>query len=312
MTDPLTGWRILGGMTFEHQYLALLARVVNTGRLRPTGAVLPSSGQFLDAHTLFAPDPIRCDLSAGFPAVTVKRLAFRQVVAELLWFLSGSTNVEDLRAMGCHIWDEWADDDGDVGPSYGHNWRRFGGGDRWRGVDQIRQLVEGILATVDNPRDRTGRRLLLTALNPVSVESAGLYPCHPLAQWDVEDGRLSCSFYQRSADLFLGTPFNLASYALLTHLLASVAGLDVGTLTMHIGNAHVYANHVPQVREMLGRQPHPSPLLSMPMGLDFHAIMAGTHLPSFRHKDTGLPVGLDDFALVGYEHHGALPGEVAV
>lgn len=295
-------------MTWELGYLRLLYDVIERGTLRPTGAVLPSTGQPVAAHTLFAPAPIRCDLADGFPAVTTKRLAFRTMAAELLWFLSGSTDVGDLQAMGCHIWDEWAGPNGSVGPSYGHNWRRFGAGWGRRGVDQIHQLVCGIYDAAHDPGNRVARRLLLTALDPSTVEDAALYPCHPLAQWDVEDGRLSCAVYQRSCDLFLGAPFNVASYALLTHLLAATTGLRPGVLTMFLGNAHVYVNHVDQVREMLRREPMAPPRLAMPAEV---AMIAG-RLPAFCHTDTGLPLGLDDLALDGYQHHPALTGEVAV
>jgi thymidylate synthase len=299
-------------MTWELGYLRLLYDVIERGALRPTGAMLPSTGQPVRAHTLFAPAPIRCDLTDGFPAVTTKRLAFRTMAAELLWFLSGSTDVRDLQAMGCRIWDEWAGPNGSVGPSYGHNWRRFGAGWERRGVDQIHQLVCGIFDAAQDPGNRVARRLLLTALDPYTVDETALYPCHPLAQWDVEDGRLSCAVYQRSADLFLGLPFNVASYALLTHLLAAATELRPGTLTMCLGNAHVYENHVDQVREMLRREPMAPPRLVMPEKLYFHAMFSRSSLPSFRVPDRVLPLGLDDLALDGYQHHPALTGEVAV
>lgn len=292
----------------EMHYLGLLYDVLNVGTLRPTRAVLRSTGQPVRAYTLFAPDSLWFDLEMGFPAITTKRLAWRSVVAELLWFLSGSTNVRDLQAMGCTIWDEWADPQtGEVGPSYGYNWRRFGGH-----TDQIAALVEGIRDTVRDPRASVGRRLLLTALDPSTAQEAALYPCHPLAQWDVEDGRLSCAFYQRSADLFLGTPFNLASYALLTHLLASVCELTPGTLTMHLGNAHVYENHAEQVREMVRREPRPLPRLNLPAPVTFQRPHDHAHVPVFCGPE-GLPLTVADILLLDdYDPHPTLPGEVAV
>jgi thymidylate synthase len=294
-------------VTGELHYLDLLRNALTRGTLRETRAVLRSTGERVRAYTLWAPDPLRFDLARGFPAVTTKRLAWRSVVAELLWFLSGSTDERELRAMGATIWQAWADPEtGEVGPSYGHNWRRFGGH-----TDQVAALVEGIRATVRDPGASVGRRLMLTALDPATVHEAALYPCHPLAQWDVHDGQLSCAFYQRSADLFLGTPFNVASYALLTHLLAAVCGLTPGTLTMHLGNAHVYENHADLVREQLRRWPRPSPRLNLPAPLDFQRPHEHARVPVFCGPE-GLPLTVADLGLLDYDPHPALAGEVAV
>lgn len=293
----------------ERAYLALLAHVIDHGDLRPTRATLRSTGQRVDAYTVWAPDRLAFWLGDRFPAVTTKRLAFRQVVAELLWFLSGSTNVRPLQADECNIWDEWADEDGELGPVYGQQWRRFSESSLG-GTDQIAQLVADLRAVVADLSHDKARRLLLTSLDPSTVDGAALYPCHVLVQWDVWNGCLSCRVDQRSADLFLGLPFNIASYAVLTHLLAAVVGLNVGTLTFHLGNAHVYANHTDQVREMLCRRPYEPPRLMLPLGVGFGPV-DGTDLPMFHGAD-GRALRVDDLALVGYQHRPELRGEVAV
>lgn len=296
----------------ERSYLDTLRYVLRQGQPTATRATLASTGAHVDALSIFAPRPMRFDLRAGFPAVTTKKLAFKGVAAELLWFLSGSSNVRDLQAMGSQVWNSWADSNGYVGPSYGRNWRMFGERDDVTGVDQIHRLVSGICAAKANPHASDGRRLLLTALDPLSVDEAALYPCHVLAQWHVRHGMLSCHLYQRSADLFIGSPFNIASYALLTHLLARVAGLCPGRLVVSLGDAHIYTNHLEQVREQLSRAPYLPPTLCLPE-LRFEVPDGGGDLPQFLWPD-GSPLTPDTLAacLRGYQHHPALPGEVAV
>jgi thymidylate synthase len=189
---------------------------------------------------------MRFDLAQGFPLLTTKRLHARGIVHELLWFLRGETNVRSLQAVGVSIWDEWADEQGELGPIYGHQWRHWPARDGGE-IDQIQKLVEGIR------RDPESRRHIVTAWNPADVERMALPPCHALFQFHVADGRLSCQLYQRSADVFLGVPFNIASYALLTHMVAQVTGLVVGDFVHSLGDAHLYLNHLEQARQQLCR-----------------------------------------------------------
>jgi thymidylate synthase len=186
---------------------------------------------------------LRFDLSQGFPLITTKKVFFKGVVHELLWFLSGSTNVRCLQEKGVHIWDAWADESGELGPVYGKQWRDF------FGVDQISQVVQQIK---DFPESR---RHIVTAWNPAELPQMALAPCHTMFQFYVRNGKLSCQLYQRSADLFLGVPFNIASYALLTHMVAQVCGLEVGEFVHSFGDCHIYSNHVEQVKEQLTRDP---------------------------------------------------------
>lgn len=185
---------------------------------------------------------MRFDLNDGFPLVTLKRTHFKSVVAELLWFLSGSTNVKDLQAMGCTIWDEWAREDGELGPVYGKQWRDFGG------VDQINSVIHSIRTNPDS------RRHIVSAWNVQQLPEMALAPCHTMFQFDVTDGKLSCQLYQRSADVFLGVPFNIASYALLTHMIAQQCELQVGEFIWTGGDCHIYSNHLMQTHTMLRRE----------------------------------------------------------
>jgi len=231
---------------------------------------------------------LRFDLRKGFPAVTTKRLFFRGVVGELLWFLRGESNVRWLQEHGIHIWDEWARDDGDLGPVYGVQWRAWPTPDGGR-IDQIAKVIEGIRK---NPHSR---RHLVSAWNVADLPKMALEPCHAFFQFYVADGRLSCQLYQRSADLFLGVPFNVACYALLTHMVAQVCDLEVGDFVHTFGDAHIYLNHLEQVDEQLRREPFPLPRL----WLD----------PAVR--------SIDDFRfehvrLEGYQSHPAIPAPVAV
>ena len=228
------------------------------------------------------------DLAEGFPLLTTKRVHFHSVKAELLWFLRGDTNVGWLKEQGVTIWDAWADENGDLGPVYGHQWRSW---EYWTGagLDQIAQVIESIKT---NP---TSRRHIVSAWNPAQIEDMALPPCHLLFQFVVQNGRLHCVLTQRSADLFLGVPFNIASYALLTHMVAQVTGLQVGTLTLNFGDAHVYANHIKQVHEQVERTPYAFPRLRLNKAV--------TSIDDFT---------LDDIEVVEYQHHPAIKAPVAV
>jgi thymidylate synthase len=230
---------------------------------------------------------MRFDLSEGFPLVTTKKVHFKSVVAELLWFLSGSTNVKDLQAMGCTIWDEWADENGELGPVYGAQWRSW---PSVRGpIDQITQVIDGI------KRDPHGRRHIVSAWNPVEIPMMALAPCHALFQFDVTDGKLSCQLYQRSADIFLGVPFNIASYALLTHMVAQQCDLEVGDFIWTGGDCHLYSNHLEQVDLQLSRVPYKFPRLAIG-----------------RKPDSIFDYKPEDFELIGYVHHAGIKAPVAV
>jgi thymidylate synthase len=223
-------------------------------------------------------------------------MPFRHIVAELLWFLSGSTNNNDLLKQGVTIWNAWADPaTGELGPVYGKQWRRWEG-PGGKTVDQIANLVRDIAAVKDDPWHPAARRLLLTAWNPADMPPPAVPTgCHTFAQFNVTAGRLSCHLYQRSADLLLGVPFNIASYALLTHLLAKVTGLGVGQYVHSFGDAHIYENHFAQVDEQLGREPLPLPTLKLSDDI--------TSIDGIR---------VDQIQLVGYQHHPPIKGEVAV
>lgn len=275
------------------QYLELLKDVRDHGIWKPTRAVLPSTGRKIDALSVFGRQ-IRFDLIDGFPIVTTKRVAFGAVVHELIWFLRGSTNIAYLKEHGVKIWDEWADESGELGPVYGKQWRSWQAPDG-RSIDQIAQVVEGIKAVKLDPTASVGRRLIVSAWNPADIAEMALPPCHTMFQFNVTDGRLSCQLYQRSADLFLGVPFNIASYALLTHLMAQVTGLQVGEFVHTFGDAHIYENHLDQVDEQLARSPYPLPELQLDPSI--------TDLGAIRR---------DQVKLLGYRAHPTLKGEVAV
>ncbi len=231
---------------------------------------------------------MRFDLAAGFPLVTTKKLHLKSIVHELLWFLAGDTNIAYLKANGVRIWDEWADENGDLGPVYGHQWRSWPARDGGT-VDQIANLVDQLRTNPDS------RRLMVTAWNPADVEQMALPPCHCLFQFYVAEGRLSCQLYQRSADIFLGVPFNIASYALLTQMLAQVTDLGLGDFVHTLGDAHLYANHLDQARLQITRDPRPLP--TMRLNPDVRSIFDFVY---------------DDFALVGYDPHPHIKAEVAV
>jgi thymidylate synthase len=230
---------------------------------------------------------MRFDLSAGFPLVTTKRVHLRSIVCELLWFLRGDSNVAWLREHGVTIWDEWADADGELGPVYGVQWRSWPTPDGGH-VDQIAQVVEAIR------RDPDSRRHIVSAWNVAELPKMALAPCHALFQFYVAGGRLSCQLYQRSADLFLGVPFNLASYALLTHMVAQQADLAVGDFVWTGGDCHIYDNHTEQVRTQLGREPYPFPRL---------------HL---RRAPSIFEYEYSDVEVVGYVHHPPIAAPIAI
>jgi thymidylate synthase len=231
---------------------------------------------------------MRFDLAAGFPVVTTKKVHLRSVIAELFWFLRGSTNVGWLQERGVTIWDEWADDQGDLGPVYGYQWRSWPTPDGGH-VDQIARVVESIREKPDS------RRHIVSAWNVADVEEMALPPCHTLFQFYVAEGRLSCQLYQRSADVFLGVPFNIASYALLTHMVAQVCDLGVGDFVHTLGDAHLYLNHLDQARLQLEREPRPLPKLRLN--------------PERRALDE---FDLDDVEVLGYDPHPAIRAPIAV
>jgi thymidylate synthase len=231
---------------------------------------------------------LRCDLGAGFPLLTTKKVHLKSVIHELLWFLNGDTNVRYLHQHGVTIWDEWADADGNLGPVYGRQWRSWPAADG-RHIDQITNLVEQIKANPDS------RRLVVSAWNVGELDKMALLPCHALFQFYVAGGRLSCQLYQRSADIFLGVPFNIASYALLTLMVAQVCGLKPGEFVHTFGDAHLYLNHLEQAREQLSRTPRPLPAMKLNPAV--------TSLFGFRYED---------FTLEGYDPYPVIKAPVAV
>lgn len=231
---------------------------------------------------------MRFNLADGFPLVTTKKLHLRSIIHELLWFLTGDTNIKYLKDNGVRIWDEWADENGDLGPVYGSQWRSWPNSSN-EGVDQIADVIERIKQTPDS------RRLLVSAWNPAQVDEMALPPCHCLFQFYVANGKLSCQLYQRSADIFLGVPFNIASYALLTHMVAQVAGLEVGDFVHTLGDAHLYSNHLEQTDEQLSRSPYPLPTLTLSRDI--------SEIGAF---------GYDDFEISEYQSHPHIAGKIAV
>jgi thymidylate synthase len=262
------------------QYLDLMARVLETGARQMdrtgTGTLSVFGAQ------------MRFDLSQGFPVLTTKKVHLRSIIVELLWFLRGDTNVQWLRDRKVSIWDEWADEDGDLGPVYGKQWRRWEASEG-REIDQIANLIALI------KREPASRRQIVSAWNPGDIGAMALPPCHLLFQTHVANGRLSLQLYQRSADIFLGVPFNIASYALLTHMLAQQCGLEVGDFVWTGGDCHLYANHLQQAELQLSRDPRPLPrldILRKPAAIDQYT--------------------LDDFSIVDYQPHPHIKAAVAV
>ena len=229
---------------------------------------------------------MRFDLSEGFPLVTTKKTYLRAIIHELIWLLSGNTNIKYLHDNNVTIWDEWANENGDLGPVYGHQWRNFNS----QGIDQIKDVIERIKK---NPQDR---RLIVTAWNPAQIEEMALPPCHCFFQFDVTpDGKLNCMLYQRSCDMFLGVPFNIASYSLLTMMIAQVCGLKAGEFVHTLGNAHIYSNHFDQVNLQLSREPYPLPKMKIN--------------PEVKNIDD---FKFEDFELIDYQCHPTIKGDVAV
>ena len=231
---------------------------------------------------------MRFDLGRGFPLLTTKKLHLRSIIHELLWFLTGDTNVKYLRDNGVTIWDEWADQDGNLGPVYGAQWRSWPARDGGT-IDQIADVIARIKKNPDS------RRLIVTAWNPADVDKMALPPCHCLFQFYVANGKLSCQLYQRSADIFIGVPFNIASYALLTHMVAHVTGLKVGEFVHTLGDAHLYLNHLDQANEQLKRTPLPLPRLVIKRDVK--------EIDAFRYED---------FEIAGYQSHPHIAAPVAV
>jgi thymidylate synthase len=231
---------------------------------------------------------MRFDLADGFPVVTTKKLHLRSIIHELLWFLKGETNIRYLKENGVRIWDEWADENGDLGPVYGSQWRSWPAADGQK-IDQISNVIEMIRNTPDS------RRLIVSAWNPAEVDNMALPPCHSLFQFYVSDGKLSCQLYQRSADILLGVPFNIASYALLTMMIAQVCDLEAGDFIHTFGDAHLYLNHLEQVNLQLSREPYPLP--TMTLNQDIKSVFDFT---------------FDDITLNDYQSHPAIKAPIAV
>ncbi|ODS54820.1 MAG: thymidylate synthase [Agrobacterium sp. SCN 61-19] len=263
-----------------HQYHDLLRHVLETGSDRGdrTGT---------GTRSVFGYQ-MRFDLAEGFPVITTKRLHLKSIIHELLWFLKGDTNIRYLKENGVSIWDEWADENGDLGPVYGAQWRSWPDYDGGQ-IDQMAKLVESIKTNANS------RRHIVTAWNPALVDEMALPPCHCLFQFYVADGRLSCQLYQRSADIFLGVPFNIASYALLTLMIAQVTGLEPGDFVHTLGDAHLYANHFDQAKLQLTRTPKALPVMKLNPDVK--------DLFSFAY---------DDFTLIGYEADASIKAPIAV
>jgi len=262
------------------QYLALVKHVLECGERRRNRTGIDTLGVF--------GYQMRFDLSQGFPLLTTKKLHWKSIAYELLWFLRGDTNVRYLNAHGVHIWDEWATPDGDLGPIYGAQWRSWKGSDE-RVIDQLAEVLQ-LLRT-----DPDSRRMIVSAWNVTQLAEMSLPPCHILFQFYVSNGRLSCQLYQRSADIFLGVPFNIASYALLLHLVAATVGLQVGEFIHTLGDAHIYVNHLEAIKQQLTRTPYPLPSLEL-----------------LHTYDTLDAYTYEDFHVRDYVAHPHIAGEVAV
>ncbi|WP_421935078.1 thymidylate synthase [Phenylobacterium sp.] len=281
--NALTAQRLPQALTApehpERQYLDLLADILENGVQRGDRTGTGTLGVF--------GRQMRFDLSQGFPLLTTKKLHRKSIFVELLWFLRGDTNVRWLQERGVSIWDEWAAEDGELGPVYGKQWRSWTAPDG-RVIDQIAAVVESLKTNPDS------RRHIVSAWNPAEIEDMALPPCHCLFQFFVADGKLSCQLYQRSADVFLGVPYNIASYALLTMMMAKVVGLEPGEFVHTLGDAHLYLNHLDQAREQLSRDPLPLPRLEIADKADLFAF------------------DYEDFKLRGYKAHEKIAAPIAV
>ncbi|MCW2132155.1 thymidylate synthase [Arthrobacter sp. VKM Ac-2550] len=279
--DPATAWsRLVSVNAIPTPYEDLLREVMTSGTVK-------SDRTGTGTRSVFGRQ-IRFDLAEGFPLITTKRVHFKSVALELLWFLRGDSNAKWLQERGVKIWNEWADENGELGPIYGVQWRSWPTPDGGH-IDQIADLVEGLKNNPDS------RRHIVSAWNVAEIKNMALPPCHAFFQFYVADGKLSCQLYQRSADMFLGVPFNIASYALLTLMLAQQAGLEPGEFVWTGGDVHIYDDHVDQVTEQLGREPYPYPQLRI-----------------LRKPASIFDYDFEDFELLNYQHHPAIKAPVAV
>ncbi|MGB9011605.1 MAG: thymidylate synthase [Aeromicrobium sp.] len=261
-------------------YLDLMQRILDEGAVK--GDRTGTGTRSVFGHQM------RFDLREGFPLVTTKKIHLKSVVGELIWFISGDTNTGYLRDNGISIWDEWSDENGDLGPVYGHQWRSWPTPDGHT-IDQLARVIEQLRA------DPNSRRHIVSAWNVADLDAMALAPCHAFFQFYVAEGRLSCQLYQRSADVFLGVPFNIASYALLTHMVAQVAGLEVGDFVHTLGDAHLYVNHLDQAREQLAREPRALPELWLDPAV--------TSIDDFT---------LDSVKVSGYDPHPLIKAPIAI
>ena len=260
------------------EYLDLLKKVKDSGK--PKGDRTGTGTISIFGHQM------RFNLKESFPLLTTKKIHFKSVAYELLWFLKGDTNIKYLKDNGVSIWDEWADENGDLGPVYGKQWRD------WKGADGFHDQISSVIEQIKN--NPNSRRHIVSAWNVAEIPSMALAPCHILFQFYVQDGKLSCQLYQRSADVFLGVPFNIASYALLTHMIANVCNLEVGDFVHTLGDAHLYNNHLTQAEEQLSRSPLEPPQIK---------VSQKTSIDAYE---------FEDFELINYQHHPHIPSVVAV
>ena len=260
------------------EYLDLLKKVKESGK--PKGDRTGTGTLSIFGHQM------RFDLQDSFPLLTTKKIHFKSVAYELLWFLKGETNIKFLKDNGVSIWDEWADENGDLGPVYGKQWRD------WKGANGFHDQISNVIDQIKN--NPNSRRHIVSAWNVAEIPSMALAPCHILFQFYVQEGKLSCQLYQRSADIFLGVPFNIASYALLTHMIANVCDLEVGDFVHTLGDAHLYNNHLTQADEQLTRSPLQPPQIKV------------------AKKNSIDEYVFEDFEIIGYEHHPHIPAPVAI
>lgn len=286
MAEPVTTfplfskWRKNSKFVRMKQYLDLLRRIMDEGVIKKDRTGVGTKSIF--GHQM------RFDLNQGFPLLTTKKVHLKSIIYELLWFINGDTNIKYLKDHGVSIWDEWADENGDLGPVYGAQWRRWDCGNG-KTVDQLSNVMDMLKNNPDS------RRIIISSWNVAQIDSMALPPCHSLFQFYVADNRLSCQLYQRSADTFLGVPFNIASYALLTMMIAKVCGFSLGDFIHTTGDTHIYLNHFEQVKEQLSRTPRPLPRM----------VIHGDQKDIFSFK-------YEDFELVGYDPYPAIKAPVAV